>query len=410
MEKKRYKLQINLEDFFNEHNIQYTKKSGELLLIKECLSCGKKNKLYASLIEGVYPCKSVFCKWYEKKNTTVRLVAKVLGIDEKKAFYYCYVNKNNKHSKVEVEKYVEEYIPVTMLKDAVLLTEDNEFMQYLISRGWSKEDVIKNKVRYIKHRDYRTYEEDAIKRGLTKEQAQRNKMHLNRVIIPLFVNGDLKGFQSRDITGKNPIKALNAEGNFRNFYFWNYDNVKNSEEIVIAEGKFDASSFGFDVGIALLGAQMTDEQIKLLLTTKAKRIYFGLDVGTEAIKNKLAEKLFAHYPGDIYDIIFPSVLKSSKDLLNENIIKEINRFCNIEVNEWGKNYIILDHQYKIKIQRQLKESEFAFELDDNDLDSFIEFFEIAGYKDANDYSKEELQKMKEQAKPFAKYELDNEAD
>ena len=117
---------------------------------------------------------------------------------------------------------------------------------------------------------------------------------LNRVIIPAKVNNQSYGFVARDITGNTFIpKVLNSTGAFTSKIVWNYDNVKQSEVLIISEGIFDATSIGIDRAIALLGKNLSDssDQIKLIKTLNPDRVVVFLDRGAEKDAVKMANLL-----------------------------------------------------------------------------------------------------------------------
>lgn len=404
--KKFLQLQLNIATFLKEHGIAFSVKNSDLILINRCPKCQKTNKLYASLKKGIFPCKSASCEWNNKENITIKLVAEVLNIDEKKAFVLCYINKDK--NKIDTFEEVVEYKKPKDLIEYKRIDnseESQDFKNYLVSRGLSQEDINVLKPLHIIHREHWKLN-DLLGSKYSMEEINLVRVHMNRVIFPVNFEGDMVGYVSRDITGKNNIKVANADGNFRTFYFWNYDGTKDAEEIVICEGIFDAIKFGCNRGIAVLGSSMTEKQIDLMLTNKKlKKIYLGLDVGTELIKNKLFDVLKNKFNGKIMDIKFPSELYSKTVDVSEKMRESISYFLGKEIfriNERSLEIPYTDYQL---VKKQIEENEFAFDLDNDEMEQMIEFIRTAQYKDAGDYKTSELNEMIINAEEFQYYKI-----
>lgn len=406
-EVKTYRqLQLNIASFLKDHEIPYSVKTNDLILIQRCPKCNKSNKLYASLKKGIFPCKSASCDWNTKENITIKLVSEILEIDEKQAFVLCYLNKDK--NKIETYEEVIEYTKPRELIEFKKIDDSDEskdFMDYLLSRGFSKDDIDKTQPMHILHREHWKVNE-LLSHKYSIDEINLVKIHMNRVIFPLFHEGQMVGYVSRDITGKNKIKVANADGNFRSFYYWNFDNTNGSEEIVICEGTFDAIKFGVNRGIAVLGSSMTEKQIDLMLTNKnLKKIYIGLDVGTELIKNKLFESIKEKFKGDIFNIEYPTVIYSKVIKISEEVRESISYFLGKEIFRIGENSLNMEYIDFQKIKKQIKDNEFAFDISDTGMEDLIMFIDTAQYKDAGDYNPEELNEMVRNANFFKPYTI-----
>ena len=111
------------------------------------------------------------------------------------------------------------------------------------------------------------------KKGYSVDEIKFNLRYLNRIFFPVKYNGELKGFVARDFSNKvDPaFKALNSVGQFRAKYVWNFDNVKDSDVIVLCEGITDAIKCGINRAIAFFGAAATEDQLDLIKTTSLRK-------------------------------------------------------------------------------------------------------------------------------------------
>lgn len=121
----------------------------------------------------------------------------------------------------------------------------------------------------------------------------------NRIIIPIYQNGKLVSFHSRDITGKAsiPKKACKSENEVVHFKdtLYGYDRVK-SNTVIVSEGPFDVWRWGYGA-VCTWGIKFTEKQVDLLSTFKNIFIIFDSASETNAEKQaseqaeRLADKL-----------------------------------------------------------------------------------------------------------------------
>jgi len=133
------------------------------------------------------------------------------------------------------------------------------------------------------------------KRGLTDQDIEENQLgcctdgtYKNRVIIPIFMEEKLVGYQGRDITGTATPKILNPFGFNKSKVLFNYDRAAKFDEVVIAEGAFGAIRIGPNA-VATLGKLISDEQLRLL--EPFKRITIMLDSDAHEEADKTARRL-----------------------------------------------------------------------------------------------------------------------
>jgi len=99
----------------------------------------------------------------------------------------------------------------------------------------------------------------------------------NRLIMPVYHNGNLVTFTGRDITGKNETRYKNCPRDMENRSIknclYNLDNIK-GDKVIIVEGITDVWRLG-NCAVATFGTEYTTEQI--LLMKKFKKIFIMYD-------------------------------------------------------------------------------------------------------------------------------------
>lgn len=151
------------------------------------------------------------------------------------------------------------------------------------------------------------------KRGFDPDYLQR-KYHIlgtgitgywrYRLIIPIYHNGQLVSFTSRDITDKqeNRYQTLSVEKSIMNpkhtLYGLSY--CQNKDRICVVEGPFDVWRMG-DGFCSSFGTKITEYQVRLLLDYK--HIIFMFDPEMDAYKTSkdIAENIASH--GNMVEII-----------------------------------------------------------------------------------------------------------
>jgi len=85
--------------------------------------------------------------------------------------------------------------------------------------------------------------------------------YMNRIVIPVFSNGDLVSYQARDLTEFADTRYRTAPGEINN-YLYGYDNIDG--RMIIVEGILDAWRLEEDT-VASFGTSITEQQKKLIL-------------------------------------------------------------------------------------------------------------------------------------------------
>lgn len=435
------KLIIELDKFLEDHGIKFKENSTGELIMDQCYNCGRSKKLYVSKETGQF-----ICFRCEEKGNAVKLVAKYLNLSYKEAAKKIY-GKDAKiyasPTKLQEEEEANEPMVLSLgglqklrkntgdlkLPDPLQLApelktlgpEHTEPFQYLISRGYTPEDIAQLKLLVLPfatfNEAWQAVEGRLKKQGLSGEKLKSEVKNIvryhERIIFPVYVDYNVLGFVARDYTGNKQPKVLNSAGNFRSFSVWNFDNAKESEVLIICEGTTSAVKCGVTRSIALLGKVATPGQIRLLKKMKAKKVYICLDVGTNKEVGNLYKSLSVVYPGQVYQIVLPSVI-SPKIKIDNSLCPLVNKTFNLNWNYHEQNNLLTiasDEKsailQKLNINAKLPSDEKRV-LFTNRLKSYPEFSaELTAqlmwiifdsdYKDSGDYSHQEMNEFISQA-------------
>lgn len=102
----------------------------------------------------------------------------------------------------------------------------------------------------------------------------------NSIIIPLYHNGEMYGFYSRNIDTKI-FATYNPEHNI-GYKIWNWFNIDLTKQVYIYEGIFDAIAGGLPNSIALMGAKLPEERLR-----EIQYPVFVLDNDSTGIQNSI---------------------------------------------------------------------------------------------------------------------------
>lgn len=432
-------LIVDLAVLFDDHGVKYRENSSGQLIMDECYNCGRSKKLYVSKEKGLYTCFSC-----NEVGNPVKLVSKYLDISFKEASKLLYgtagkinasptkvaeeeddaplqfnlggLTKKTSSSDLQMPE------PLKMPPELKLLGPEHAVpYKYLTSRGYTPEDIEDLKLLVL---PFATFNEawNAVESRLKKEGLSGEKLksevklvvrYFERIVFPVYVDYNVMGFVARDYTGTKQPKVLNSAGNFRSFSVWNYDNAKNSEEMVICEGTTSAVKCRVNRSIALLGKVATPGQVRLIKKTKAKKVYLCLDIGTDNEIEKLYKSLSMIYPGKVYNIQLPPVIipkiKISEELITKvNATFAVNWSYESEGNKLTieypeKNAILGKLHISNKLPSDEKKDQFWKKIKQFNLGEDVEsqlawvVFE-SEYKDAGDYTHEEMDYFISQAK------------
>lgn len=102
---------------------------------------------------------------------------------------------------------------------------------------------------------------------------------MRRVIFPVIMNGNVYGWQGRAVDQVDKkYRMYNLPGNWKARCLMFFDNLKNSQHAVLAEGPISAMKFekvgGF---VASMGKVISKGQLDLLINSGVNKVYMALD-------------------------------------------------------------------------------------------------------------------------------------
>jgi DNA primase len=276
-----------------ENGVSFNETGSNQLIFSRCFNCGKSKKLYCDADKGFFDCKSCLITG---KGTF--LLSRLLDIPHRKAIFI-----------VKGEEVID-ISETTELEDEFRIRSKGIKSLRPFKREKPKPIKFDSHIVRLKpsHLEAQRY---LLKRGVTPEIQEQLNLHVSeytkRIYLPVEIDGELIGHLGRDYSGEAEWKVLNASGGWRSSAVWNYDNVIDTEELIICEGAFSAIKCGINRSIALMGKTLSNEQVDLIRSTGAKSLVLALDVGTEEAQEKMFSVLTTYFPGKIRSVKFPEV-------------------------------------------------------------------------------------------------------
>ena len=144
------------------------------------------------------------------------------------------------------------------------------------------------------------------------------KQFSERVIIPFFQNGSMNYFLGRSLNPKEKRRYLNPPNSNSKKVLFNYDEIQEGDDLIIAEGTFDAMSINHDDQIAtsLLGADISIFQLEKIYSKKVKNIIYAPDTdeaGQRVMKSNI-KKLITYCPYEGLNVYIYDIPSGYKDL------------------------------------------------------------------------------------------------
>lgn len=102
--------------------------------------------------------------------------------------------------------------------------------------------------------------------------------YMNRLIIPVFFEGSMVGFQAADMTGRSKTKYVaDTKGSRIKEYFYRWDKLdKSLGYVIIVEGVVDTWRLRGNA-LSSFGTSLTQEQKRLLIKLNPKKLIFAFD-------------------------------------------------------------------------------------------------------------------------------------
>lgn len=274
-------MQEKIDNFLEEHDIAPKKQSARSYIF-DCPACGGKEKLYIEKSNG----RSICFKHKTEECPTARTsIARVLTLISGLPFEQVKneltdIVTTNQEEKIVVkdttqttQNETEKIQPIKTSDlpiDARLISwkESEEGLNYLLGRGLDIDTLKKQGIMY--------------------------SPSLRRVIFPVVMNNAIYGWQGRSIDKTNPLRMYNLPGPWKTQTLLFYDNLKNNEYAIIAEGAVSALKFAQVGGyVATMGKMVSTSQINLILESGVKKIYLALDPDAVEEMEILVRKLLS---------------------------------------------------------------------------------------------------------------------
>ena len=422
-------VDFDIRNFLDEQGIEFKEaSSGRQLTLAACPRCGKSNKFYISLEKGQFICHYCASRDEEMSGGIVSLVMLLGDIGFKEALKLVSGREVDIPAaqddsisallKLDIDAFTfhkqsAAYVPAEMepphpirIPRYMLPIDKSTFPEawaYLSGRGISDENIAKlgvyvsglesvdhaarvvgkgctpAEVKKITSCIYNVFkerievidskiEEELLKYRLNPDLAKKltdaivSIQNKGRIVFPVKIRGLIFGWVARDYTGQNKLKVRNSSGQFKYFCVWNYDQAQTSDELVICEGIVSAIKCGVGRSIATLGKMVTPQQLFTLKKMPAKTVYICLDPDAQREAIELKKRLLPLFK-DVYNVSLPSV----------KLVKCLG--C-------GKKHEVNTDNRPDSIQCACGQLMNGSEL--------LELVNDADYKDAGDYSEEEM--------------------
>ena len=226
-----------------------------------------------------------------------------LGVNLSSGIYHCWICGAKGH----IEKLIQHQLGLSREKAKKLAEEYNiNFQEEESSKGNSEQIVFPKGLEdsipqlhksYLKKRGFDP--DEVIKKYQLKAYYHIGGKWSYRLVIPIFINGEIVSFLARDVTDKQTPKYKNLSNeqsviNVKNCLY-GIDLIKKGGRAILVEGVFDQWRVG-DGSCAFLGVEYTNQQLFLLYEKELKEVYVMFD--SDAIKkaNKLGHILSTFVP------------------------------------------------------------------------------------------------------------------
>lgn len=409
-----FKDNFDFPTFLEGLGQSFTENSTGNLIFSECPFCGKAKKMYVAADTGVFNCFSGSCG---EKGGPAKLVMHITGKDfsevkellfgdggisissilQGKAFKDVKISlgANRRHLKND---------PGSILLPTELIpldkNRDKEAWDYLIKRGYREEVINDLNLLILPYKSFGQAWGEISKgrfpnsdsRNLDEEEkvvVKEIARLFGRIVFPVVVDNEVRGFVARDYQGGKIPKVLNSRGNFRSFSVWNYDNAKDSEILVVCEGNTSAIKCGHKRSIALLGKTATLGQVKTIRDTKAKKIVICFDVGTQHDQDALFKDLSLYY-NEIYTVSLPPVISLPEDMRKDVSVEtfdKLNKFGNLNLS-YKNGELYVSESDRLALERVILSENEHFSIEEQSVVMSLPDLE---YKDPGDYTEREME-------------------
>lgn len=287
-----FMMQNRIINFLTENGISFKQK--DRTIHTKCPLCGLDTDFSILKENGYSVCYRAKCDY--GKRSFVGYAAAILGVSDEEAKSQVFKGR---------------YQPVYQNENEFKLNfggteEASELKPY---EGWPEvgsfdidSEAALNGLKYLEGR--------GISKDLAKKHGIRYSPFMQRVLIPIYINGMCYGYQGRHI-GKDIPKSQrmrNNKGFRRELLVMFIDNASLYPHRIICEGPFDALKFNKIGGyIATMGLEVSKKQLNLILKGNPDKVYLALDEDAEA--EAKMEEINKTLPIECYRIRVPQSCK-----------------------------------------------------------------------------------------------------
>lgn len=217
-----------------DHKVIYGR-SGDQANIKTCPRCGGSEwKVYLGIESGIGNCFHGSCVGEKYFNMYTFALAH-LGLSPVKTIEQLKTFAKQNGYRARRKSITTRIEGEVKLPDNIKLPVNGKNLKYLANRGFDIDIVNYFDWRYVKSGSYIYQDSD---------NKQRYQRYDGRILIPIYdINGILKTFQGRDITGEASKKYLFPPGLCGSGRFlYNAYNALGAERVIVGEGAFDVGA------------------------------------------------------------------------------------------------------------------------------------------------------------------------
>jgi DNA primase len=300
--------------------------------------------------------------------------------------------------KGDYEDYKKDNIKANLLEEAnsyftySLKTSDEakETKDYLLSRGYTEEDIKNMELGYVPSQDRLI--NYLLSKGHSKETIDNfiqdtRIFKTHKLSIPYRTGAYFKGFKFRT-TGEDKPKYINSTGLDKSGGFFNLSGLKGDKDLVIVEGELDslhASVKGVENVVSIGGSKPSPEQIRNAIQRGAKAFTICLDrephkeEETTKTVNEIIEIILNEGVNKVYIVTLPDLGGGKTD--PDRLIKERGVDSFKEAIKGAKPYY--KFYYDQIISKYLKINEATGTIKDKEEDLFIDEIVSNGLKIKN---------------------------
>jgi DNA primase len=300
--------------------------------------------------------------------------------------------------KGDYEDYRKDSIKANLLEEAnsyftySLETSDEakETKDYLLSRGYTEEDIKNMELGYVPSQD--RVVNYLLSKGHSKESINdfiqdTRIFKTHKLSIPYRTGSYFKGFKFRT-TGEDKPKYINSTGLDKSGGFFNLSGLKGGKDLVIVEGELDslhATANGVENVVSIGGSKPSPEQIKNAIQRGAKAFTVCLDrephkeEETTKTVNEVIEIILNEGVNKVYIVTLPDLGGGKTD--PDRLIKEKGVDSFKEAIKGAKPYY--KFYYDQIISKYLKINEATGTIKDKEEDLFIDEIVSTGLKIKN---------------------------